>query len=225
VTYRQAVQADSPVAYWRLGDATTTASDELGLHGGMYQGSCARGLTGLLDADANTAVEFDGSTCQIRPTGAFPTFPGNAPFSIEMWIALSSATNSQYLFMHEDRGAINPINGYALLNSPSGVYFERVKNMAIQSTLHAPLTARQRFHFVGVYDGAALQLYVDGAVVGAAQADATAMPSFTAPVVIGASPMSTVFAGGLIDEIALYDHALAPPRIALHHQIGTLGPQ
>ena len=56
--YRAAVLADSPLAYWRLGETSgTVAHDETGNgHDGTYVGGVTLGQPGALTGDANTAV-------------------------------------------------------------------------------------------------------------------------------------------------------------------------
>ena len=60
-TYRTDVLSDGPAAYWRLGEsAGTVAADEKGTSNGTYQNGVALGRAGVLTADTNTAVSFDG---------------------------------------------------------------------------------------------------------------------------------------------------------------------
>src|SRR3954470_6299940 len=45
VTYREAVIADAPIGYWRLGDTGAIARDEMGHFDGTYTGTgCAFGV-------------------------------------------------------------------------------------------------------------------------------------------------------------------------------------
>jgi hypothetical protein len=75
IDYQQAVLADRPIAYWRLGEASApTAVDATGHgHDGKYYGHPAYGEAGAIDRDRNTAVGLHGHEyveChQTRKTG------------------------------------------------------------------------------------------------------------------------------------------------------------
>src|SRR5256885_15824469 len=57
--YRDAVLADSPVAYWRLGDSTpVVAKDELGAHSGTVVGANVTVVSGALAGEPDTAFHF-----------------------------------------------------------------------------------------------------------------------------------------------------------------------
>jgi hypothetical protein len=62
----------SPIAYWRLGEASgTSAADASGNgHTGTYVGSPTLGVAGLLTGDADTAVTFGSGKYVTTPTPA-----------------------------------------------------------------------------------------------------------------------------------------------------------
>ena len=66
--YRDSVLADSPAAYWRLGEPSgTTAADASGNNRtGSYVGSPTLGVGGALVGDSNTAVSFNGSSQYVE---------------------------------------------------------------------------------------------------------------------------------------------------------------
>src|SRR5690242_7728979 len=84
LTYRDAVLADSPAGYWRLGDSSSVAKDETGQADGTYVGTCEHGVAGALAGDADTATRFDGSTCQVQLSNHY-TYAGTSAFTIELW--------------------------------------------------------------------------------------------------------------------------------------------
>ena len=79
-------------------------------------------------------------------------------------------------------------------------------------------------HLVGTYDGANWKLYRNGAEVAAAAAAFGALPVNGGGWAIGstASGFPGEFAGG-IDEVAIYNTALTPTKIAAHYLIGKVG--
>jgi len=61
--YSDAVLADMPVRYYRLGDSSgTTAVDSSGnSQDGTYTGGVTLGASGAIQGDADTAATFDGT--------------------------------------------------------------------------------------------------------------------------------------------------------------------
>ncbi|HTR51134.1 MAG TPA: LamG domain-containing protein [Kofleriaceae bacterium] len=220
-TYREIVLSDQPVGYWRLGDSGTTARDETGAHDGTYSGACAYGVPGAIAGDADTAVTFDGSTCKITLPVAYP-FANNAPYSVEAWSSTTSNALYQMIFCDEVRNSTNPIDGYALLVTPTnfsgGFELEREVSMNGIKTPIQPV-ASGFHHVVATYDGTQLALYVDGAFIGQTT-DMRTAATITQAALIGASSQGNAYQGTL-DEIALYPTALSAPRIAAHYAAGT----
>jgi hypothetical protein len=222
LTYREAVLADAPVGYWRLGDAGTVAHDESGHMDGSYIGTCAHGVGGALVGDADGATRFSGH-CHVSIGDQF-AFPGTAAFSIEVWVA-SPNPGSTYLVMKESRNPANqPIDGYALVLSTAGAYSERVVNTSFSGS-PTLATSPSFVHLVAVYDGTAQQMFVDGAAGLPAEPDTMALRSYTASLELGGLANGDGRLTGVLDEVAIYDHALAADRIALHHELGVTGPR
>jgi hypothetical protein len=228
LTYREAVLEDAPIAYWRLGDVAT-ASDETGALIGTYSGDCAP-APGALAGDPDGAVHFDGLTCRVDFPGAID-FLGRSPFTIELWVALDELGGGQPYIMNEVRASMVPQEGFAMLegNTAGATYFERAATGVNRVTQRFASTPGVFAHLVGTYDGTNLQLYANTLPVGVATTTATASMASTATttVVLGSYPSTatSAYLHGTLDEVAIYDHVLPLDRIALHHAIGTLGPQ
>ncbi|HEY5950687.1 MAG TPA: hypothetical protein VIV40_34585, partial [Kofleriaceae bacterium] len=126
LTYRDAVLEDKPVAYWRLSEAGGTALDEVGAYNSSYIGTaCTYGLPGALKDDPSSAIQFGGSDCYVD-VGSPPLFNNRAPFSFELWASIDAPGAAyQGLVMSELRQGSAPTNGYALVDSATGVYLER----------------------------------------------------------------------------------------------------
>lgn len=222
LTYRDAVLADQPIGYWRLGDLGPTVSAETRGVDSTFVGGCARGA-GALTGDTNSATTFD-HTCTIS-FGTGYKFPLRAAFTFEMWVAPGVAPNVQYMLMNEERAAGLPVDGYAIVvNQPPSIYAERVVagQINVTSTVVLPSTF---VHIVLSYDGATLQLFLD-AIAATSVPDARDLGGYTAELDLGGVPaIGATFFVGTIDELAIYDHALAPERITLHRDLGVNGPQ
>jgi len=83
-------------------------------------------------------------------------------------------------------------------------------------------------HLVGTYDGGSWNLYRNGKLAASAGANAGSLIVTNANWAIGARGRWKYAAGyplngldrqfhGVIDEVAIYDHALTPDRVALHY--------
>lgn len=88
-TYRDAVLADAPVGYWRLGETSGPAADESSSAvAGTYQGGVVRGVAGALSGDPDAAARFDGVDDLVSmgdpPSGVLDF--GTGDFTAEAWI-------------------------------------------------------------------------------------------------------------------------------------------
>jgi hypothetical protein len=223
-SYRDVVIADSPVAYWRLDDTGTTALDQMGHDNGTYSGTCTHGAAGALAGDPDTALELDGMTCQvvIPDTMNLLEFTGRKPYSVEAWMSDADVTMGYRVVFAKELRMMSPIDGYALVDSATGVYFERAVGSAAPTTAHTAHANNTYVYLVGVYDGSAFELYIDGSV-GQPYPDTASMPTYTADALIGADLNGDHFVGS-IDEVAVYGYALTAQQIATHYQIATGGP-
>jgi len=73
-----AVAADSPSAWWRLGEpvGSVVAQDQVGGHDGVFQAGVTLGVAGLIGGDPDTAASFDGSSGRVAgPALATPAAP------------------------------------------------------------------------------------------------------------------------------------------------------
>ena len=115
-TYRDAVMADAPRAYWRFGEASgTSAADQtVFANTGAYQGSPALGQAGIVPVAQSTAMALDGSNDVVRVPASASLNP-TAALSLETWIRpaalpASSATlvrkDLQYLLRINSGGAV-----------------------------------------------------------------------------------------------------------------------
>ena len=216
--YVVAVLADNPIAYWRLDDASgaTIAHDTMGLADGTYIGGCTRGVAGALTSDR--AVLFDGTSCVVDVGDhAGLAFSGTTQFTVEAWVLPTpKAGQYQHIFTHESRAGA-PINGYALLlHDTDHAEGERSANSNNIPTGDATIPRGIFTYLVTTYDGAMLTIYVNAAAsrnvgIGAG------IPTYAIHGYIGAADLQGSFFPGVIDELAIYDHALTPARIAAHY--------
>ncbi len=214
--YANAVLADGPIAYWRLGDSTKpTAKDATGRHDSVYERAAMLGVPGALAGDPDTAISTDGTTPVLTLLSSDFAFSGNAPFSLELWLSPATIDNGfRFVFMREE---LSPRNGYGVyVHSDEGIAFERVRDGLFNVT-NGPIPANVWSHVAFAYDGAMGFTYIDGAEIQRAKF----------PVALSASSVALTvgFGGGVgfigaLDEIAIYDKALSAERVLAHVRAG-----
>lgn len=219
LSYSATVLSDAPIAYWRLGDATkATAKDSSGNgHDGSYQGGVVLGAQGAIAGDPDTAVQFDGNTAQMVATvPASFDFAGNAPYSIEVWEKPASSPAGMGLVGKSAYAAGTGYSGWYVAHN-SGGYLDSWRND--DETGNPAPSAAGFIHVVATYDGTTLAIYVNGQPF-SSNADAVALVSTSAPVMVGGVDNWGMFTG-VLDEIAIYDKVLPAARIAVHYARGT----
>lgn len=216
-TYRDAVIAAQPLAYWRFGDTGASIRDEMGGAPGSFTGGCTQGVAGALAGDADTAMTLDGS-CRILLGSGFE-FDGFAPYAIEVWVHTSLNTIYQQVFGRETRDTQNPIDGYELVVAPTGVQLERVVATANNKTPAVTFATDRYVYLVAQYTGTTQEMWVDGVEVGQS-IDGRMTLANSAPALAGASTMGNFFTGQM-DELAVYGRALASDEIELHASLGA----
>jgi glucose/arabinose dehydrogenase len=219
-TYRSTIVADAPVAYWRLGETSgTNANDEVGSNDGTYVGTPTLGVAGAIASDADTAIRLNGTTQNIAVADSAPfRFAGTAPFSAEAW------------FNHTPDGIDRPIlasyngstKGWEIWSTAGNFGLARkgaAGNQFAEIFTGSP-SAGQWHHVIATYDGTDMRLYLDGALVAGPIASGTLLP---ADSTLRIGNFGTRWFNGSIDEVAVYNYALAPTQVAAHYRAGSVG--
>jgi hypothetical protein len=216
MTYKLAVLADKPVAYWRLGEASgTTVADSSGKG---ITGTIAGGVTlkqaGALTGDADTAAAFNGSTGNV-------VVPDNAAlhtadtFTLEAWVKrlstsstradtiLSKGTGSYWFGFDGDRLALYKHSG-GLIASANVLSTDT-------SSYH---------HYVATKSGATVHLYIDGVDRTGTLGSGT-IASNNQKLYLGQNASNREWLNATLDEVAVYPTALTPTRIQAHYGLGA----
>jgi hypothetical protein len=216
-TYRDAVLADAPIAYWRFGEPSgTVAHDESG-HGNdaSLGGGITWGAAGALVGDADTAIRLDGT--DGLDAGTRFDFAGNDPYSLEAWLRPEAIDNTyRHLYSKDDQSRATGREQYGVfVQASEGLAYERWVAGGSAKVV-APLPALNRWiHVVGTYDGSKMTLYVDGAVV-AVRLDTRAQLTKPVTEYVGCKAAQSGVIRGALDEMAIYDHALTSDRVTAH---------
>lgn len=228
--YRAAVLADSPSAYWRLGEASgTSAADASGnTNTGVYTGGVTLGQPGALAAEpngtGNAAALFDGTDDHVTTTYSHD-FSDTAPFSITGWLNPTAVDASFRAFAGQLWSNGSGQQGVTCwVHSISGIGIERWLNNAsdslMVSTSFLPVGAWT--HLAFTYDGTNLRTYVNGVLRGGPTASAKSLAASTATFRIGHDNVLSRTKGNL-DEVAVYPTALSAARVQAHYSASGRG--
>ena len=209
--YVAAVLADTPLAYYRLGESSgTTMNDGSGnARHGTYSGTYTLGAAGLLPGDTDKAVDFTNGAGQVAYAAwmnASPSFTVEAIINPDTVVSArtiaAKAAPALDAWQLRQNGAVLEFyianGGWTFLASPAGA-----------------LTAGTRYHVAASWDGTTRRLYINGAEVANAVAGGPAANA--SGFSIGMYSTSTEPYDGRIDEVAFYGAALSAARILAHY--------
>ncbi len=216
--YSDAVLADDPVGYWRLGEPSgTTANDSAGDNTGTYEGGAQLGADSLIPGDpANAATQLDGTNDRIGIPDADELSP-TGQVTVEAWIKPEQVPGSGF------RGVVVKPEVFALQFNAGRLEFAIVQNgtrRRAQAALGA-VVAGQTYHVVGTYDGAHVRLYLNGAQAAVLDRNGSIGPDIGGELSIGSWDDTQEFMSGIADDVALYDEALSLAQVDAHYAIGS----
>jgi hypothetical protein len=236
-SYAATVLADAPIAYFRFDEpvGAKTLASAVGVFAGAYSRGVTLGAPSPVGRDAaNTEAVFSqpgGLDSDLSLGRSFP-FSGNQPFSVEVWMNPATVDSvSRHVVSNTDRLSTMPFHssdGWSLvlgLDAQTGpiVWLERFSAPDVVVKAIAPIAPGVMSYVVAVYDGSALQIYVDSVARAAAVPMAAASPGSATPAFVGSvnggvnTPHGFV---GALDELAFYDKALTQAQITAHFAAG-----
>jgi hypothetical protein len=221
--YRSAVLTDHPIAYWRLGDhGGSSARDEMGAHPGVFRMNAVLGVPGALVHDSDTAMSSPSRDGWVEASGPFD-FVGNAPYAVEAWVAPNTSGDYLPIVDATVRDSKGKRSGHTTYVDPGGnVIHQRLNADVFDQVISPVVTVLKSWQYVvASYDGVSMSLYVDGARVDTKNTVSISAAASGA-VELGADvdgPKGLKF-GGVLDEIAIYDHALDAVAVAAHFKAG-----
>jgi hypothetical protein len=226
MSYSAEVLADSPLAYYRLGDAsgtTMTDSSGNGRHG-TYFNSPTLGATGLLLGDSDTAVELSGSL-QYMSVPDDNAYDGLSAFTITARIKLTSVTGVRMIVSRDD-STTGGGRSFQFRMNGNKLEFVKIAGGVVTVAGGTSLSTGVEYSVAARFDGSTAKVYVDGVQDGTGTMTGT-LGTVTELLRLGASRSSggTVnFFSGTLDEVALFASALSPTRIAAHHAAALIPP-
>lgn len=208
--YRSTVMALSPVGYYRLGETSgTTAADETGEHDGTWSGTPNLGVAGALTRDADLAADFNEDARVNLPASASVVKGG--PWSMVGWCRTTG--RGQHLWS-EFTGTDPP---YVRVLNPGGndtlrLWINDGSSLVVNQQIAGTINDDVWRHIAVVKSIGQVAAYVDGVeILSVSAADITVS---TPTVKIGDRVHDAEPWRGLIDEFALFDHALAAHEVS-----------
>ena len=218
-TYRAAVIADSPLAYWRLGEASgTVATDQLTTRNGTYNNGPALGQPGALFNDPATSVGFNGTNQYVQAPA--DTALNLATFTVEVW-AKPTGGASTYHGVIASR--IYP-QGWVLYLAADGTWEFWLNSGTGMSTVAAgSATLNGWQHLVATYDGTTATVYVNGVATGSAVVSGYQAQAGNALEIGQSETGDNFYFPGQLEEAVVYGTALSATQVQHHYSVGTTG--
>ena len=223
-SYASQVLADSPLGYYRLGEASgSVMADSSGRgNNGTYPStpsSPTLGAPGLLVGDADTAVTFTGGQRALVPYASWMSVP---QFTAECVFELSTLTG--------DMAIINRANYDASNTSPDRVWFIHQNGGSLSFGVYfegggyytsggvATLVTGKPYHVALTYDGTTARLFLNGSLVGSVVRAGNPRAGSGVDLNVAADQGGNLgtTTGITIDEVAFYDHPLSQTRLVAH---------
>jgi len=233
--YSDLVLAKNPVAYWRLGEVSpsTVAQDSSGNgHNGTYSGSPTQEVDSLIVGDSDYAVTFNGVDQLLDTT--FEGVTGTNAVTVEAWvIADSQATGSgqTICFYGTTSPATNGAGFYFGLSTKSdgsGAGYLRLGVTGAAAVYDGADLRDGMIHHVAVVvpanaTVADVKMYIDGKPVALGLVNGAQAINIgnIYPVGISSNSQGAGAWHGTLDEVAMYDRALAPWEIKEHYLVGV----
>jgi hypothetical protein len=214
-----AVMAElAPLAWWRLGESAgaPTAAPAAGSWPGTYLGTPPLGAAGLLQRDPDTALGGDGvgAYCSVAGPIALPL----VGWSLAAWVRITAAqapTGASYVIAG---ASVRPL--LAVYEWGAGTFGVQASWRDSSAAVRTVTTPAGTYpddglpHLIAAtHDGAALRIYVDGALISTTSTwNATA---YAAQAWYIARFSATYWpAGATVDEPAIWNRALTAAELA-----------
>jgi hypothetical protein len=220
--YSSVVLADKPIAYYRLGDMGAVALDiGSAAANGAYGGNVVHGAPSLIANDLDPAARFSGggntdAIVRVQPQAALQR---TTALTVECWVTITGPQNfARVVSYGEDN--VSPFESYVLQYENAKAELYVAPGLLVTGV--TALTHGVIYYLAGTFDGVSGKVFVNGILDGL-QPTSGGITQYDANPGLG---IGGGFSGtgpqhiGTLDEVALYDHALTPERIAAHFAAG-----
>jgi hypothetical protein len=231
--YSALVLASNPLCYWRLGELTSVGFQDLGSAGLPLseESGVSHLLPGLIKNNIDGAAYFLSSTPSYARTAstAFPQL--TTAFTFEVWVNIIGYSAWDGILGVDS-------NGTSAIDSNSAPFYFLISANSVHNFLfkfcdavnvyqvQCPETnfPNVTYHVVAKYNGATLDLFVNGMKVDTLAASSKTMIPQINRFVVGCDYYARVqadYANAVIDEVAVYNTALSDAVILSHYKAGV----
>jgi hypothetical protein len=216
--YAHEVASDSPIHWYRLGETSGTVAIDQGSKrlNGVYEGGVTLGTTGLVEHDADAAVEFTVAQQVVVDSGQAGV--SGTPLTVEAIVVPDAIAG---MIVAQGRDAVPASSGFALYYAAEHLRFQEDWDGTSQRSTQAigqDMALDGTYHVAAVTDGSTATIYINGS-------DDSAGTQPVAPGVyrglrIAGDTLQDGF-DGTVDEVAIYATALSSSRISAHASART----
>src|SRR3989344_2288448 len=223
----QVAPTDGLVAHWTFDKGSGTIAED---SAGSNTGILTNGPVWVEGKVGSGALEFDGVDDVIYVVDS-PSFDNTNTITISAWVKPSMADAGNIAIASKTRELVN-FPGWALYRTSGELYRLTIYDGTTQKSANSTAFADTKVHHVvGVYNGANMQMYIDGVASGASTAATLTIPDTTRGLCLGASQGNTTtcvpsynFWPGTIDDVRIYSRALTPAEISDLYALGGGSP-
>jgi hypothetical protein len=232
--YSTVVLADSPVAYWRLGETSgTSANDEVGSNDLTLDNTPTLNVAGAITGDANGAMLFAAASSESAHTTTLPT-SATDNFALEAWVKLADLTPPTSTNIFAKVG--NETGGWGFGvgdgNGNTGVALVVIYGGSQWLRTSFDFTDTNWHHVVMTRVSGTLRVYADGVLTTFETGTPTNAPlaptgRFTVAGEYTGAVTNRLFDGS-VDEVAVYATSLTLSQVEEHYETGLgqrLAPQ
>jgi Concanavalin A-like lectin/glucanases superfamily len=241
--YADAVRADDPRLYWRLGESqgnainAATGPSSVGATGdGIVLGAVERNQAAVVvtGVPGEGSVAFHSSASGIIASAAFDKLPAGAGgISLETWMRFDGPISDFTNLIGDRPFSLQDAFVFLYLTPTQQLRLHVFTNAGLHAidTNGPLLEAGKSYHLVATWDASSgqMRIYINGREASIATSTGTnpttgaGNNSALNSIVIGSDLFETdVGASVRLDETAVYSKVLSPQRIQAHYDLGSL---
>lgn len=206
--YAPVVAPAGLIGWWR---GETTATDQFNSHNGTLQGNAA-----YVPGKVGSAFSLDGVNSYVD-LGAWNA---GATWSLEAWVNPAAAPGGRHTIFGSLANCLDW--GLELTDGQFGIQVRQPGGctLFLGSGVYPPLN--RWHHLAATCDGAIAAVYVNGVLCGFTAVQSNYLGNATG-LRIGSSVCCGEYFPGLVDEVSIYNRALAPAEVASIFSAGPAG--
>jgi hypothetical protein len=207
-SYAATVLTDSPQHYVTFDQTSGGYLDS----GSQNKTTTVTGTPTQVTGISGKALTYNGTTDYVTINSPYD-FGASSTFTFECWIKSTTTTNTPTMIRRDGNGA-----AYLLrLNAGKVEFYCNTAGIVTTGTY----ADGNWHHIVGVKNGTATTLYIDGTSVGTGAATTVAQAAGAQPIYLGESTSAaTEMFKGTLDEVAIYSTALTSTQVTKHYAAG-----